>query len=153
MLQSLNCPDVKIADESAVGFNDDIPESGVFEARTTDNGVKGQSRGWLWRKAVDVRCTLAENSKAASRAEKAVTQEVYDRTVEEASNGCPHSPEEFTAVLKPRWAPSRRLGTRQAAKLVLSTISSRACQEKVSVDGVVGAGGSRKYPRADGSSS
>ena len=45
MLQSLNCPDVKIADESAVGFNDDIPESGVFEARTTDNGVKGQSRG------------------------------------------------------------------------------------------------------------
>ena len=135
-----------VADESAAGFNitAHVPVSGVFEVRTADNEVQEHSREWLWRRAGDVRRTLAENSKAGTGTDEALAQEVYDKTMKEVSNewaSGSHSPEEWTAILGPRWVHSRRFGIVHvnntafvddfAECLVHRAVS---CPEKVSVD-------------------
>ena len=135
-----------VADESAAGFNitAHVPVSGVFEVRTADNEVQEHSREWLWRRAGDVRRTLAENSKAGTGTDEALAQEIHDKTMKEVSNewaSGSHSPEEWTAILGPRWVHSRRFGTVHvnstafvddfAECLVHRAVS---CPEKVSVD-------------------
>ena len=87
MLQTIKYPKLQTSQQRASTLPPmHVPVSGVFEVRTADNEVQEHSRGWLWRRAGDVRRSLAENSKAGTGTDEALAQEVYDKTMKEVSN-------------------------------------------------------------------
>ena len=146
MLQSINHPDVRVADIAAVGFNitGNVPPSGVFEARTAYKSIPGNGCG-------DERWTSDASWWKTPRLKGKPTREWPRKSTIRPWRKLPrvkgwaprpHAPDKLMAMLGPRWIPSRRSGIVEGGKTrpidaFNKSLVNRAvsCLENMSVDG------------------